>query len=57
MQTTFIWWLGCIMLMLGGTAMAVNQVRETKVTKLEHALALVLTLCGVAALIGSGNPH
>lgn len=54
-MTTFVWWLGLIMLILGCTAIAINQINRKGATKYDHLLALILTLCGVAALVSSGN--
>lgn len=50
-MTTFIWWLGLIMIVTGGTFSAIN-VKGT--TKFEHAVSLILMLGGVA-LVFSGN--
>lgn len=51
-MTTFIWWLGLIMIVTGGTLSAFN---EKGATKFEHAVSLILMLGGVVALISSGN--
>lgn len=48
---TFIWWLGLIMIVIGGTFSAVNV---KGVTKFEHAISLILMLAGVA-LVFIGN--
>lgn len=50
-MTTFIWWLGLIMIVIGGTFSVIN-VKGT--TKFEHALSLILMLGGVA-LVFYGN--
>lgn len=44
-MTTFVWWLGLIMIVIGGTLSAFN---EKGATKFKHALSLILMLCGVA---------
>lgn len=50
-MTTFIWWLGLIMIVIGGTFSVIN-VKGT--TKFEHVLSLILMLGGVA-LVFYGN--
>ena len=50
-MTTFIWWLGLIMIVFGGTFSVIN-VKGT--TKFENALSLILMLGGVA-LVFYGN--
>lgn len=50
-MTTFIWWLGLIMIVTGGTLSAFN---EKGATKFEHAVSLILMLGGVA-LVFNGN--
>lgn len=50
-MTTFIWWLGLIMIVLGGTLSATNV---KGATKFEHAVLLILMLGGVA-LVFSGE--
>ncbi len=50
-MTTFIWWVGLIMIVIGGTLSAFN---EKGATKFKHALSLILMLCGIA-LVFSGT--
>lgn len=50
-MTTFVWWLGLIMIVIGGTLSAFN---EKGATKFKHALSLILMLGGIA-LVFSGN--
>ena len=50
-MTTFIWWLGLIMIVTGGTLSAFN---EKGATKFEHAVSLILMLGGIA-LVFNGN--
>lgn len=50
-MTTFIWWLGLIMIVIGGTFSAINV---KGATKFEHVLSLILMLDGIA-LVFCGN--
>ena len=50
-MTTFIWWLGLIMIVTGGTFSAINL---KGANKFEHAVSLILMLGGVV-LVFSGN--
>lgn len=50
-MTTFIWWLGLIMIVIGGTFSAINV---KGATKFKHALSLILMLGGIA-LVFSGT--
>lgn len=49
---TFIWWLGLIMIVIGGTLSAFN---EKGATKFEHVLSLILMLGGVALVFSGGG--
>lgn len=51
-MTTFIWWLGLIMIVIGGTLSATNVKRATK---FEHAVSLILMLGGVALVFSGGG--
>lgn len=51
-MTTFIWWLGLIMIVIGGTLSAINV---KGATKFEHALSLILMLCGVVLVFSGGG--
>ena len=48
-MTTFIWWIGLIMIVIGGTLSALN---EKGATKFKHALSLILMLGGIALVFG-----
>lgn len=50
-MTTFVWWIGLIMIVIGGTLSVLN---EKGATKFKHALSLILMLGGIA-LVFSGN--
>lgn len=50
-MTTFIWWIGLIMIVIGGTLSALN---EKGAAKFKHTLSLILMLCGIA-LVFCGN--
>lgn len=50
-MTTFIWWLGLIMIVIGDTFSIINV---KGATKFERVLSLILMLCGIA-LVFCGN--
>lgn len=51
-MTTFIWWLGLIMIVTGGTLSAINV---KGATKFEHAVSLILMLGGIALVFSGGG--
>lgn len=51
-MTTFIWWLGLIMIVIGGILSATNV---KGATKFEHAVSLILMLGGVTLVFSGGG--